>query len=109
LLPRAAGRAWRSSGLITLHWLGSVLGLVLLYVGTLLAGTTQSVELADASINLTQIFEHISGFLTLRTAGFGVLFLAQLAFALNIARTLIVIRSSEVSIQPSTPALEVLS
>lgn len=108
-LPRAAGRAWRSSGLITLHWVGSLIGLVLLYVGTLLAGTTQSAELADPSINLVQIVEHISGFLTVRTAGFGILFLAQLAFTFNVFRTLNPIGSGRVVIEPSTPALEVLS
>ena len=107
-LPRAAGRAWSSSGLITLHWLGSLLGLALLYIGTLFAGTTQAADFADPSLNFVQIFEHISGFLTLRTVGFGVLLLAQLVFALNVLRTFC-FGVPEVSIQPSTPALEVLS
>jgi cytochrome c oxidase cbb3-type subunit 1 len=107
-LPRAAGRAWSSSGLITLHWLGSLLGLALLYIGTLFAGTTQAADFADPSLNFVQIFEHISGFLTLRTIGFAVLLLAQLVFALNVLRTFC-FGAPEVSIQPSTPALEVLS
>jgi cytochrome c oxidase cbb3-type subunit I len=113
LLPRVAGRAWASAGLVRAHFGLLALGVVLLVVSLIWAGWVQGHDLNVASIvdgkpvlaSFADIAAHTKTPLLLATVAQAVLLLGNLAFAANFVRT--VCRSSAVPVsdllhQPST-------
>ncbi|HEU5079629.1 MAG TPA: cbb3-type cytochrome c oxidase subunit I [Opitutaceae bacterium] len=87
LLPRIARGPWASAALINIHFLATALGVILIAVGLLIAGNKQAEGLESAANNFATIISSLNGGAILRTAGYGLFLIGQLAFALNVFRT----------------------
>lgn len=111
ILPRVTRREWASSGLIGTHFAATALGVILVYVCLLLGGLHQGAELANPEVHFAQIIEGLQPYLLGRTAGLALLFIGQLAFAVNLFLTLG--RAARVSesplVLPEPPQMEVVT
>jgi len=82
-LPRVTGKAWRSSALTSAHFGATFVGAVLLVIGLAGAGCKQGHLLLDAQVPFADITTSLAGWHTLNSAGFALLLIGNLAFALN--------------------------
>lgn len=85
IIPRITQREWPSLGLISIHFWGCFLGLVL-YVGPLsLGGILQGLAMNDASIPFLKVVEGTLPWLQIRTVAGLLLALGHVAFVANLA------------------------
>lgn len=88
LFPRVVRAPWASAALINAHFVTSLVGVILIVAGLFLAGHQQAEGLASAANDFATIVASLKTGAVLRTAGYGVFLIGQLAFALNVFRTL---------------------
>ncbi len=84
LVPRLVGRKYPNAGLASLHFGLSVVGVVLVVAAGAIGGWKQGWLLADPAMDVSAINLAIKPWLRMHTAGLGVFFLGQLAFAGNV-------------------------
>ena len=82
-LPRLTGKDWRSSILMSAHFGATVLGVILLAVGSVAGGWQQGSLLGDSAVAFGDITRSLSGWHTLNSVAFGVLLVGHLAFLIN--------------------------
>ena len=104
-VPRLAGRAWSSAGLVSGHRVLVTLGVVLLIGALLVGGWKQGADLLNAEKSLADILAGLKPTLLAATAAQAVLLSANLLLLVNFFRTACVFNRapSEVAFrQPST-------
>lgn len=81
IFPRVTGRNWKSQKLIVLHYVLSLVG-ILLYGGVFFyGGVVQGLQMQDASIPFSEIVENTKPYLWVRTIAGVLMLLAHLIFA----------------------------
>jgi cytochrome c oxidase cbb3-type subunit I len=88
LVPRLAGRAWSSAGLVAGHRGLVMLGVVGSVAGLALAGFTQGAGLLQATVSQGSIFEGMRLPLLLNTCAQATLLVANLLLVVNLIRTI---------------------
>lgn len=85
IIPRITQREWPSLGLISIHFWGCFLGLVLYVVPLSLGGILQGLAMNDASIPFLKVVEGTVPWLQLRTFAGLLLALGHVAFVANLS------------------------
>ena len=85
IIPRITQREWPSLGLISIHFWGCFLGLVLYVAPLSLGGILQGLAMNDASIPFLKVVEGTLPFLQIRTVAGLFLALGHVAFVVNLA------------------------
>ncbi|HTI71316.1 MAG TPA: cbb3-type cytochrome c oxidase subunit I [Candidatus Limnocylindria bacterium] len=89
ILPRVTQREWPSARLISLHFWGSALGIILYVVPLSYGGILQGQALNDASIPFLKVVALTLPYLKIRTFAGVILALGHVAFAVNIVWMLV--------------------
>jgi cytochrome c oxidase cbb3-type subunit 1 len=84
ILPRVTQQQWPSNGLISIHFWGAALGILLYVVPLGLAGLQQGRLLNNASVPFLDVVRFTLPWLQLRTVAGLLLGLGQLAFVVNV-------------------------
>ncbi len=84
LVPRATGKPWAVSGLVTQHFRFWALGLLLIAVGFVGAGLQQSTLFFAPDVQFTQIDPILKVWLLLTSAGFGLQLLGSVFLLVNL-------------------------
>lgn len=82
-LPRLTGREWRSTALVQAHFGATVLGVILVTVGSFGSGWQQAHLLHDAAVPFAEITKALAGWHTFHSVSLGVLLVGHLAFLIN--------------------------
>lgn len=88
IVPRIAGKAWSSPSLINVHFFASALGVLLVYGALLFGGFQQGEDLANPSVRMLDVVQHLMPALTVRTVGVALILIGQIAFLVNLGLTL---------------------
>jgi cytochrome c oxidase cbb3-type subunit 1 len=84
IIPRISGREWPSLGLISLHFWGCFLGLVLYVVPLSYGGILQGLAMNDATVPFMKVVEGTLPWLKLRTLAGLLMALGHVAFVGNL-------------------------
>jgi cytochrome c oxidase cbb3-type subunit I len=87
IVPRVTGKAWRSAGLVKVHFATTVLGVLMVSIAMGWGGWQQGRMLNDAGVQFADITKAMSPWFLLNSLGLIVLSLGHLAFAINFIRT----------------------
>lgn len=88
LAPKITGCDWPSDQLAKLHYLGSVVGILVLVLGLVAGGILQGVRINNPEIPFVEAIRSTIPFLGLSTLGGLLLLAANLAFLVNVIRLL---------------------
>jgi cytochrome c oxidase cbb3-type subunit I len=83
ILPRITRREWPSAGLISLHFWGVALGIILYVVPLSFAGFKQGLLLNDAAVKFLDVVEYTLPWLKVRTVAGLLMTLGHVAFFVN--------------------------
>jgi cytochrome c oxidase cbb3-type subunit 1 len=86
ILPRLTQVNWASETLTRAHFLGSTIGIAIVVVALVFGGISQGWKLGDPNVPFLSIMKGTIPFIGISTLGLTVLFLAQIALAVNFAR-----------------------
>lgn len=111
ILPRVARRPWSSAAMINIHFIATVLAVVIIYASLLIAGLRQADALQNVNADFANVVKSTSSVLLLRTAGYGLFVIGQLAFLVNVLLTMVRLpsRAGEEPLLAEPPAMEVVS
>jgi len=85
IIPRLVQVSWPAEKSIRFHFLCSVVGVALLFLGLGLGGVIQGLKLADPSVPFMDVVRKTVPFVGLSTLGVLLLLIGQLAFLANLA------------------------
>ena len=85
IIPRLAQANWPNEKYIRVHFLASVIGVALLFLGLGLGGLLQGFKLSDPTVPFIDVARKTVPFVGLSTLGVLLLLLGQLAFLANLA------------------------
>jgi cytochrome c oxidase cbb3-type subunit 1 len=89
IFPRITQREWPSAGLISVHFWGAALGIVLYVVPLSVGGILQGQAMNDATIPFLKVVGLTIPYLKIRTLAGVILAVGHLAFAVNIVWMLV--------------------
>jgi len=89
ILPRITQREWPSNGLISLHFWGVALGIVLYVVPMSIMGFIQGTMLNDAAVRFLDVVQFTLPWLKLRTLAGLLLAVGHAAFVVNVGWLLV--------------------
>ncbi|MFI5335234.1 MAG: cbb3-type cytochrome c oxidase subunit I [Opitutales bacterium] len=85
LLPRLTGFAWRSQALVSIHWICTAVGVILLVVCLGGAGWVQGRLLNSATVPFTEVVQQLTPWFVARSLVFMLLLAGHVAFLINFA------------------------
>jgi cytochrome c oxidase cbb3-type subunit 1 len=89
ILPRVTQREWPSNGLISLHFWGVALGIVLYVVPLSYAGMRQGLMMNDATVKFLDVVRFTVPWLQLRTVAGLLMAVGHVAFVVNVGWLLV--------------------
>jgi cbb3-type cytochrome oxidase subunit 1 len=97
--------------MINIHFIATVLAVVIIYASLLIAGLRQADALQNVNADFANVVKSTSSVLLLRTAGYGLFVIGQLAFLVNVLLTMVRLpsRAGEEPLLAEPPAMEVVS
>jgi cytochrome c oxidase cbb3-type subunit I len=88
IVPRLVQGNWTSEALTRVHFLGSAVGIAIVFVALTFGGIRQGWKLADPNVPFLNIIKSTIPFVGISTLGLTLLLLSQVALAVNLARML---------------------
>lgn len=89
ILPRVTQREWPSNALISIHFWGAALGIILMVVPLSIAGFFQGKLMNDATVQFLQVVKFTVPWLKLRTVAGLLLAVGHVAFFINVGWLLV--------------------
>ncbi len=83
MMPRMLNREWPSSTLISIHWWGSAVGILLMVCALQIGGWIQGLEMNNPAINFLDVVQNTMPWLKARSVSGVLLLIAHVAFAIN--------------------------